>query len=68
MSDKNTSAALYIEDYPFIIRFKTPTIIRPLINVMKVNIEDYPFIIRFKTAEIVNVYIDDSKILKIIHL
>ena len=41
---------LYIEDYPFIIRFKTDVTVEgdetPAINV---DIEDYPFIIRFKT-------------------
>ena len=39
--------SLYIEDYPFIIRFKThlPTSRHNI----HYNIEDYPFIIRFKT-------------------
>ena len=36
-----------IEDYPFIIRFKTWICNRSLYR--KVCIEDYPFIIRFKT-------------------
>ena len=38
----------YIEDYPFIIRFKTLNIIS--LKLLNKNIEDYPFIIRFKTV------------------
>ena len=37
----------YIEDYPFIIRFKTLKAVSHLF--LHLNIEDYPFIIRFKT-------------------
>ena len=39
---------MYIEDYPFIIRFKTTK--KLTVSLEKVeHIEDYPFIIRFKT-------------------
>ena len=37
----------YIEDYPFIIRFKTVVAYNLFKDIL--HIEDYPFIIRFKT-------------------
>ena len=38
-----------IEDYPFIIRFKTSWATPPKTPKLLISIEDYPFIIRFKT-------------------
>ena len=57
-----------IEDYPFIIRFKTET---PSLSFLTpIDIEDYPFIIRFKTSiKDIDSYVTTAfKILKIIHL
>ena len=39
-----------IEDYPFIIRFKTKIEVFSVEIKYTYNIEDYPFIIRFKTV------------------
>ncbi len=41
---------LNIEDYPFIIRFKTQRMEIYFKDDMSEDIEDYPFIIRFKTV------------------
>ena len=57
-----------IEDYPFIIRFKTLYRYQMQMRTLQ-DIEDYPFIIRFKTKqkEIAAEW-GVSLILKIIHL
>ena len=54
----------YIEDYPFITRFKTGVKDYVKTNYSEFNIEDYPFITRFKTikydmAELVRKDIED---------
>ena len=58
---------LSIEDYPFIIRFKTTGRFWEKAFIRD-GIEDYPFIIRFKTLNIIKDDPDLFLVLRTIHL